>query len=447
MATKDWNGFKKNGDTYIPNDATARTGLQNKVDKVTGKGLSTNDYDNTAKGIVDNIQANVIANTQLIADTVGWSGKNRLENEAHSSSNFENKGVNFTVNNDKSVTVNGTPTGDIYFTIMAKFNEIGTFKLSGMGANGGQNFRLQAYIYNSSDVFQRSATDAGSSVEFTINDGEYARVQIVIITTQGAISNKTVYPMVTDADILDPTYEPYFGSTAFPRSEQAVLGAKNWLNIPKGTYTQYDVTIVVDDTGITLNGTCNATSGTKVNVSNLPISINAKVADYKGVDVTNNMSDDCYIWMSSPFSGGNINGKSWTVSTATKVTGALSLKGGVTYTNFKIHPMIVLASDIDLSTYVPYAMTNRELTEKVQITTVQNIDLDSITKEGEYRLNGGLTNAPNFNYGYLTVKEFSGSNSIEQIATSKGIADKIYRRIYDNNAWSSWYAFTGTVVS
>ena len=150
----------------------------------------------------------------------------------------------------------------------------------------------------------------------------------------------------------------------FPRSEQAVLGAKNWLNIPKGTYTQFDVTIVVDDTGITLNGTCNATSGTQVNVNNLPISINAKVADYKGVDVANNMSDDCYIWMSSPFSGGNINGKSWTVSTAAKVTGALSIKGGVTYTNFKIQPMIVLASDSDLSTYAPYAMTNKGLTNK-----------------------------------------------------------------------------------
>lgn len=57
MAIKDWNGFKKNGDTYIPKDATAREGLTGKVDKVTGKGLSTNDYDNTAKGIVDGATA------------------------------------------------------------------------------------------------------------------------------------------------------------------------------------------------------------------------------------------------------------------------------------------------------------------------------------------------------------------------------------------------------
>lgn len=35
------------------------TTVNNKVDKVSGKGLSTNDYDNTAKGIVDNVTTNL----------------------------------------------------------------------------------------------------------------------------------------------------------------------------------------------------------------------------------------------------------------------------------------------------------------------------------------------------------------------------------------------------
>ena len=64
MATKDWNGFKKSGDTYIPNDATARaditaikdgtnidsfgdveTALSGKADKVVRELTSSDDLD------------------------------------------------------------------------------------------------------------------------------------------------------------------------------------------------------------------------------------------------------------------------------------------------------------------------------------------------------------------------------------------------------------------
>ena len=47
MAIKDWNGFKKSGDTYIPNDATARAGVTATVD--------------------------------LLKDTTGWTGKNEVD--------------------------------------------------------------------------------------------------------------------------------------------------------------------------------------------------------------------------------------------------------------------------------------------------------------------------------------------------------------------------------
>lgn len=38
---------------------------QNKVDKVSGKGLSTNDFDNTYKSKVDGLYAPVITGTQI----------------------------------------------------------------------------------------------------------------------------------------------------------------------------------------------------------------------------------------------------------------------------------------------------------------------------------------------------------------------------------------------
>ena len=256
---------------------------------------------------------------------------------------------------------------------------------------------------------------------------------------------------VTDQNGVD---HPVKDLAAFPRSEQALLGARNWLNIPKGTYTQYDITFVVDDTGITLNGTCNATSGTKVNVTNVPISIDAKVADYKGVDVADNMSDDCYIWMNSPFSGGNINGKSWTISTATKVIGYISVKGGVTYNNLKIQPMITLASDTD-PTYSPFAMNNRELTDKVfEKRKLENgDDLNEIIETGVYYLRGNnVSNIPpditySSLYAPIVVLRNDSTADIRQIIYRHDGTKYMRAKTGSPAAWTSWYKFTGTIVS
>ena len=43
-------------DAHYPSEKLVKSSLDNKVDKVTGKGLSTNDYDNTAKNKVDNLK-------------------------------------------------------------------------------------------------------------------------------------------------------------------------------------------------------------------------------------------------------------------------------------------------------------------------------------------------------------------------------------------------------
>ena len=43
-------------DAHYPSEKLVKSSLDNKVDKVSGKGLSTNDYDNTAKNKVDNLK-------------------------------------------------------------------------------------------------------------------------------------------------------------------------------------------------------------------------------------------------------------------------------------------------------------------------------------------------------------------------------------------------------
>lgn len=43
-------------DTKVPSEKLVKNSLDNKVDKVNGKALSTNDYDNVAKTKVDNLK-------------------------------------------------------------------------------------------------------------------------------------------------------------------------------------------------------------------------------------------------------------------------------------------------------------------------------------------------------------------------------------------------------
>lgn len=146
-----------------------------------------------------------------INDITGVTGvRNLLKNTATTQTM---SGVTFTVNKDSNgnvlnINVNGTPSADIYFRISSKFNKNGTYYLNGI-VNGSNTFRMQAYVYNTSNVFQRSYTDYGEGVEITINDGEYANIEIVIIASGGAISNTKVYPMIRLASDPDDTYVPY----------------------------------------------------------------------------------------------------------------------------------------------------------------------------------------------------------------------------------------------
>jgi hypothetical protein len=75
---------KNTGDQFTAAEANEiKTAVNTKVDKVAGKGLSTNDFDAAAKGKVDNLPANTIAElgnkaeltqvSELTLLVAGWS--------------------------------------------------------------------------------------------------------------------------------------------------------------------------------------------------------------------------------------------------------------------------------------------------------------------------------------------------------------------------------------
>lgn len=375
--------------TTIDSFADVESALDGKVDVVTGKGLSTNDYDNTAKGIVDNIQSNVIANTKLIKDTVGWSGKNKLAIKfsyvkanivgTWSGNTVTINGISLSFEVDSNgyvtkITGGGSnASADTTVVFIPRTSPDGLILPTGSyKANGTPtlpNGCFVRYFCTRGESVVVFGDDTGSGVDCAIQNTDV--VGCLISVESGKSVNGLVFNlMLRDADILDSTYEPYFGSTAFPRSEQAVLGAKNLLICNAVSETRSDVTITVNsDKTITLNGTASA-------------QFNLDVVDLKGVLPKGRYKlSGCTIAGSASGFRGYINYQRGGVRSdvvdigngaefevygdETTMSFSYLVPNGFVLSNVTLKPMIRLATDSD-DTYVPYAMTNRELTENVQ---------------------------------------------------------------------------------
>ena len=137
------------------------------------------------------------------------TGKNVLENRATTQTI---NGVTFTVNADKSVTANDTPTGQARLNIYSNLElPAGKYKLSGCPSGGKSNtyyFRLR-YKNDSSIYF----TDTGKGVSFEITETAIVNVFFNIESTV-TTTNFTLFPMLCKCDengnpIGDDTYEPY----------------------------------------------------------------------------------------------------------------------------------------------------------------------------------------------------------------------------------------------
>lgn len=133
--------------------------------------------------------------------TLGVQCKNLLKNNAVTQTV---SGVTFTINDDKSITVNGTATAQISFMINNKVGlGIGNYILTGCPSGGSWNtFYLTAYASSA----WLSAPDFGSGCKIE----NKTVTQVVISIASGYTANNLkFYPMLRDADIIDDTYEPY----------------------------------------------------------------------------------------------------------------------------------------------------------------------------------------------------------------------------------------------
>ena len=114
-------------------------------------------------------------------------------------------GITFTVNDDKSITLNGTCTADSYVNIGTALLEAGIeYAINGCPITDGNVIAFYAnYAPSSGNVWNR-----GYESKFILAETVSCRCTMQIL--KGAVlTNITVYPMIRLASNLNSTYEPY----------------------------------------------------------------------------------------------------------------------------------------------------------------------------------------------------------------------------------------------
>lgn len=449
----------------VDND-TLSDELSNKQDLLIFDDKPTNNSNNpvTSNGVFNS----VVANTKLIKDTVGWSGKNKLYQYTNVSQTYE--GLTFTKNSDNSVSISGTFTGSAFasrgigkITVSA-----GTHKFIVNGRDFDNNkFTIQ--IYDATHVAQLANYDTAGDhlLEFTVNEETEIEYRIGLRTGGTIPSGQSVtyYPMIRNADILDDSYEPYFGSTAFPRSEQRVLGAKNRLNAKFKNSNTPNITITptYDDKGSLEYVTLNGTSDTEqimiqfaarldgdliLPKGNYKFSIGTSNANIKlqvGRNSSGPTSGSYVLLAESAYGDGELQ---FTIDEPYGLTVQIFAKANSSFDNVKIYPMVYDASDPD-DTYVPYAMTNKELTENKVSKTLDTIDstkdLDDYKETGFYAISSSPAHAPeSISYVFMDIRKREANNNVRQIIYG---SSAIYLRSFNGTTWGNWYKFTGTALS
>ena len=133
-------------------------------------------------------------------------GKNLLSNNATSKTT---NGVTFTVNDDKTILVNGNNDGtaNSNFIIERYSLKAGTYILNGC-PSGGSSTTYRLAIQKTSDWSVLGLDTGSGSKQFTID--EATTVQVAIFIQKGqTISNLLFKPMIRLSSIIDDTYVPY----------------------------------------------------------------------------------------------------------------------------------------------------------------------------------------------------------------------------------------------
>lgn len=221
--------------------------------KANGLELDTSGNLKTAGTITNGKGVTVGDADVLLPATVGWTGKNLLENTA---STTTINGVTFTVNSDKSVTVSteaGGATGDTALPMDSdvKMEANKTYTVSKSVASDDCRVILQAM--NGTSFVSNLLVLNNDSADYTPTFSNYDRITARLYVPSGKVITTpiTFYPMIRLATVTDPTYEPYHKSV-----EECLEDINDKLSYLEQTVTlstSSSTTVTFTDASITAN--------------------------------------------------------------------------------------------------------------------------------------------------------------------------------------------------
>lgn len=292
-------------------------------------------------------------------------------------------GITFTANSDGSVTLNGTSSAEINLDYINDSKELSDLRGDFVASLGVASISGLNWVFYKSTSGSWNLDGNNLSKEISLSDAEHlsGRVRIYIANNK-TYNNVKISPMICTVDEWNRShdYEPFFiplKDSMFPRSEQRVLGAKNLLPPNFNTGTYLNVAMTNNGGVINLNGTANSTNGVAITNRNenapylyLPKGryiFSAKPMADVQVGTTYNGG---FVALAHTTTDGFVEFEitDSTQSDFKKSDGSvliafyIGLVNATAYNNVKVYPMVRLATDPD-DTYVPYAKTNKELTD------------------------------------------------------------------------------------
>ena len=397
-------------DTGKADESAVTTALAGKVDKVAGKGLSTNDYDNTAKGIVDGV-------TTALEDKVDKvEGYGLSENDYTTAEKTKLAGISAEANK-----VEITP-------VVTEGTTLATISIDGVDTDiKGSDIEVDDEMSPTSEnpVQNKVIYDTLQN----ILPEETAEGNPISITDASGLSAKSCEVA------MNPIQDLHGQSAPYPAG-----GGKNKLEINITTTTNNGVTFTVntDSDGNVISIVCNGTpiSGN----ANLQIGIN-KVRGYdsilNGAPSGGSLSTFLlYISGTTIYDfGDGVN----IPSSETNANITISIRSGYTANNLVFKPMIRLTTETD-ATFVPYSnicpISGRD---SVVLHHPQNKNLfgDYTSQSGmDINSSGEIVSGANYNVYKLRVTNKQYVLSFLESATSSGYHARILARDKNDTDYS-----------
>lgn len=330
-------------------------------------------------------------------------------------------GVDFTVNKNGTVLVNGTPTANAVLQLNTGITySAGTYKLSGCPEGGATDtYRLDLMIKNNGNV---PAIDVGKGAEFTITE-ETTFIPRIRIQSGATINNLLFEPMLV-SDTSKTTYEQY-GAMPSPDYQSDNESCGDNINLFDGEIESGNINSsgvnYADSTMIRSKNYTQVKPNTDIIIANNDIAIQVNVFEY---DKNYNFIVKTYV-------------------NATKIT----TNSQTNYIKFVCSPVTKNKIKIEHnSTPTPYSppnqgcinevICNKNLWENKYAVTTEGITFYE-NSDGSKNISGTSTNQANLN-NYINYRDTELSNGeIYTLSCNQQLPNGVEIRIEDYNG-SNW---------